>query len=69
VVRVIVELARSLHLTTVAEGIEQPVQARALAELGCDMGQGYLLGRPLEPTALAALVSAQRARRELPRAV
>ena len=64
-VRVIVELARSLHLSTVAEGIEQETQARALAELGCDMGQGYLLGRPLEPAALAALVQAQKARRDL----
>lgn len=63
VVRVIVELARSLHLSTVAEGIEQPSQAQALAELGCDMGQGYLLGRPLEPAALAALVAAQSSRR------
>jgi diguanylate cyclase (GGDEF)-like protein/PAS domain S-box-containing protein len=64
-VRVIVELARSLHLSTVAEGIEQETQARTLAELGCDMGQGFLLGRPLEPAALASLVRAQLARREL----
>jgi diguanylate cyclase (GGDEF)-like protein/PAS domain S-box-containing protein len=64
-VRVIVELARSLRLSTVAEGIEHETQSRVLAELGCDMGQGYLLGRPLEPTAMAALVQAQRARRDL----
>lgn len=65
VVRVIVELARSLHLSTVAEGIEDEVQSRTLAELGCDMGQGYLLARPLEPAAMTALVLAQRARRAL----
>jgi EAL domain-containing protein (putative c-di-GMP-specific phosphodiesterase class I) len=65
VARVIVELARSLRLSTVAEGIEQAVQARALAEMGCDMGQGFLLARPLEPAAMAALVRAQAVRREL----
>ncbi|MFN8629157.1 MAG: EAL domain-containing protein [Chloroflexota bacterium] len=63
VARVIVELAKSLRLSTVAEGIEQEVQARALAEMGCDMAQGFLLARPLEPAALAALVHAQQARR------
>jgi len=65
VVRVIVELARSLRLSTVAEGIELPSQGQALAELGCDMGQGYLFGRPLEPAAMAALVRAQRGRSQL----
>jgi EAL domain-containing protein (putative c-di-GMP-specific phosphodiesterase class I) len=69
VVRVIVELARSLHLSTVAEGIEEELQARTLTELGCDMGQGYLLARPLEPAAMAALVLAQKARRDLAAAV
>lgn len=69
VVRVIVELARSLHLSTVAEGIQHELQARTLAELGCDMGQGYLLARALEPTAMAALVTAQRVRRGLAVAV
>ncbi len=65
VARVIVELARSLRLSTVAEGIEHDAQAAALAEMGCDMGQGFLLARPLEPTAFAALVRAQQARRGL----
>ncbi len=69
VVRVIVELARSLHLSTVAEGIEHELQGRTLAELGCDMGQGYLLARALEPAAMAALVTAQRVRRDLAAAV
>jgi diguanylate cyclase (GGDEF)-like protein/PAS domain S-box-containing protein len=65
VARVIVELARSLRLTTVAEGIETAVQEQALTEMGCDMGQGFLRGRPMEPAALAALVRAQPVRREL----
>jgi len=65
VARVIVELARSLRLSTVAEGIENETQSRALAEMGCDMGQGFLLARPLEPAAFAALVEAQQSRRDL----
>ena len=46
VVRSVVSLCRSLHLTTVAEGIERAEQAEILAELGCDHGQGYLFARP-----------------------
>ena len=41
---------------------------QALADLGCDMGQGYLLGRPLEPSAMAALVLAQQGRGDLAKA-
>ena len=69
VARVIVELARSLRLSTVAEGIEHQTQALALAEMGCDMGQGFLMARPLEPAAFAALVSARQQRRSLPAAM
>jgi EAL domain-containing protein (putative c-di-GMP-specific phosphodiesterase class I) len=46
-VRSVVELARVLWLRTVAEGVETAAQAAALAELGCDFGQGYLFGRPV----------------------
>jgi diguanylate cyclase (GGDEF)-like protein/PAS domain S-box-containing protein len=46
-VSMIVELARSLGATTVAEGIEEWEQLRQLRELGCTLGQGYLFARPL----------------------
>jgi diguanylate cyclase (GGDEF)-like protein len=42
----IVTLARALHLQIVAEGIETSAQLAYLRRLGCDQGQGYLLGRP-----------------------
>ncbi len=45
-VRTVVQLARALGLQTVAEGVERPEQAEALRALGCDLGQGYLFGRP-----------------------
>jgi EAL domain-containing protein (putative c-di-GMP-specific phosphodiesterase class I) len=43
----VVSLARSLGLTTVAEGVETEVQADVLARMGCDRGQGFLYGRPV----------------------
>jgi EAL domain-containing protein (putative c-di-GMP-specific phosphodiesterase class I) len=42
-----------LELQTVAEGIETSSQLRELRRLGCDLGQGYLLSRPLETAELA----------------
>ncbi len=61
VARAIVELARTLHLTTVAEGIEQPHQAESLRELGCDLGQGFLFAKPLGAVDLAAHVVGMQA--------
>jgi diguanylate cyclase (GGDEF)-like protein/PAS domain S-box-containing protein len=55
-VRAIVELARTLRLGTVAEGIESPAQAAALREANCERGQGYLLGRPVPPEDLERLL-------------
>jgi diguanylate cyclase (GGDEF)-like protein/PAS domain S-box-containing protein len=42
----ILQLAGSLELRTIAEGIEQPEQRHRLHELGCMLGQGYLFARP-----------------------
>ncbi len=56
----IIKLSRDLHLTTVAEGIELAEQATALRALGCDVGQGYLLGRPGSWAAIEDLVEDQR---------
>jgi EAL domain-containing protein (putative c-di-GMP-specific phosphodiesterase class I) len=55
--RTITELARTLTLQTVAEGIELPVQAKRLRELGCNYGQGCLYSRPLPPRHILALLS------------
>ena len=45
-VATIVQLARSLSLTTVAEGVETQAQSTLLRELGCDRLQGYFFARP-----------------------
>ena len=42
-----IRMARTLGMTTVAEGIETQDQAELMAELQCDRGQGYLFGRPM----------------------
>jgi EAL domain-containing protein (putative c-di-GMP-specific phosphodiesterase class I) len=42
----IVDLARTLELEVIAEGIETPEQLDVLRELGVQFGQGYVLGRP-----------------------
>ena len=47
VIRSTVDLARSLHLTVVAEGVESEPQRQALFRLGCVAGQGHLFARPM----------------------
>jgi diguanylate cyclase (GGDEF)-like protein len=45
-IAMILELARTLELEVIAEGIETSAQLEALRTLGAGLGQGYLLGRP-----------------------
>ncbi|MBD9478905.1 EAL domain-containing protein [Pseudoxanthomonas sp. PXM02] len=42
----VVHLARSMHLTVTAEGVETELQFQALRGLGCTLVQGYLFGLP-----------------------
>lgn len=55
IVAAIIGLGESLGLPVVAEGIEEQLDVDFLSRLGCDMGQGWLLGRPM-PDAQAALL-------------
>ncbi len=50
-VETLLRLARDLHLSTTAEGIEHQVQRDTLTRLHCDSAQGYLMSRPLSGTA------------------
>ncbi|HEX5198480.1 MAG TPA: EAL domain-containing protein [Actinoplanes sp.] len=66
-VRTVIDLAEALRLQTVAEGIEDADQLATLRTLGCRIGQGYHLSRPLVPTAAAEyLHAAQDTPREAP---
>lgn len=47
IVSMIVDLCRHLDLEVTAEGVETDAEARALAEAGIDLGQGYVFSRPV----------------------
>jgi EAL domain-containing protein (putative c-di-GMP-specific phosphodiesterase class I) len=57
----VIELADSLGLTTVAEGVETLDQLQVLRSLGCRYAQGYLFDRPMERDAFGALLLAGHA--------
>ncbi len=59
IVAAIIGLGESLGLPVVAEGIEEQLDVEFLTRLGCDMGQGWLLGRPMPADQLAALLPAR----------
>ena len=52
----IIVLGHRLNMKVTAEGIETASQARMLSELSCDQFQGYLYGRPMPPSDLAAYI-------------
>jgi diguanylate cyclase (GGDEF)-like protein/PAS domain S-box-containing protein len=56
----IVEIGRALGMSTIAEGIETERQLDRLHTMGCPLGQGYLLGRPLDSMAMLELVTESR---------
>jgi len=51
-----VQLTRNLDHGVVAEGVETEGQLALLQNLGCDLGQGYLISRPLEPARAEPLI-------------
>lgn len=55
-VRTIVNLARNLHVDVVAEGIEEEGQAKALLDMGCGLGQGWLWSPAKPPDDLEDLL-------------
>ena len=56
-VRTIVALGEGLHLSTVAEGVEEEEQVGHLRALGCEYAQGYLFSRPVAAHEITALVT------------
>jgi diguanylate cyclase len=60
VARAVIQMAGALGLDTVAEGIENQVQADRLQSLGYSLGQGYHLARPMPAEEMTRLLAAQR---------
>jgi EAL domain-containing protein (putative c-di-GMP-specific phosphodiesterase class I) len=56
IVRSTIDLARNLGLSVTAEGVETVQVARALAEMGCELAQGYGLCRPVSADGCAEMV-------------
>ncbi|GAB7046156.1 putative bifunctional diguanylate cyclase/phosphodiesterase [Catenuloplanes indicus] len=65
IVTAMVELAHALGLQVVVEGVEDERTHRAIGEMGCEVGQGYLFCRPLPPDEFAAW-AAEWSRRAAP---
>jgi len=56
VVRSIMDLARSLGLRLIAEGVETVAQRERLIAFGCELGQGHILAKPVEAAAAGGLL-------------
>jgi diguanylate cyclase (GGDEF)-like protein len=54
----IISMAHSLDITVVAEGVEDEGQLEVLRDRGCDLAQGFWLGRPMSGAAFRALLAA-----------
>jgi EAL domain-containing protein (putative c-di-GMP-specific phosphodiesterase class I) len=52
----VIDLAHNYQRSAVAMGIEKAADAKALASLGCDFGQGFLLGQPMPEERFIALL-------------
>jgi diguanylate cyclase (GGDEF)-like protein/PAS domain S-box-containing protein len=57
IVSTIISLAHNMGLDVVAEGVETEGQWRQLTKLGCDLVQGYYIGKPMDESATEELLS------------
>jgi EAL domain-containing protein (putative c-di-GMP-specific phosphodiesterase class I) len=58
-----IQLAHSLGQKVVAEGVEDSDTLKALERMGCDLAQGYLIGRPMEFRSLLKQLSVRPVQR------
>lgn len=57
IVRAVIDLARSLSIEVVAEGVETAEQAACLKEQGCTLGQGWFFGRPVDSDQICRFIA------------
>lgn len=60
IIRTIIQMAHSLGLSAIAEGVETAAQVEFLRQNGCNEVQGYYFSRPLEAADFAAFMDKQR---------
>jgi sensor c-di-GMP phosphodiesterase-like protein len=69
IVEMLVRLARDLHMTVIAEGIETEDQVHALRNCGVEEGQGYLVSPPVPAAKFLELIEIRRARLDMLKAL
>ena len=57
IIQMIADLARTLGMEIVAEGVESEEQAERLREMGCDLAQGYHFAEPLPREAVSGFLA------------
>jgi diguanylate cyclase (GGDEF)-like protein len=57
ITQAVIQLARALQVDVVAEGVETQEELAMLRAMGCPLVQGYLLGKPMHATEIAALLA------------
>jgi diguanylate cyclase (GGDEF)-like protein/PAS domain S-box-containing protein len=60
IIRMVIELAHTLGMEVIAEGVEDWTQAALLREMGCDMGQGFFFSKPLPSEEAAEFLAKER---------
>ena len=60
IVKAVIDLSHSMGLKSLAEGVESEEQLNLLRELGCELAQGYLFGRPMTEEDAEALIREQK---------
>jgi EAL domain-containing protein (putative c-di-GMP-specific phosphodiesterase class I) len=60
IVKTIIDMAHNLGLRTVAEGVENSATLNRLRELGCNLAQGYFIGRPMPARQMAPFLAAHQ---------
>jgi EAL domain-containing protein (putative c-di-GMP-specific phosphodiesterase class I) len=60
IVGMVIELAHTLGMEAIAEGVESEAQATLLKEMGCDLAQGIFISEPLTPEAASRLLAEER---------
>jgi len=64
IVKHIIELAHTLNIRTVAEGVEEEQQVELLEKLGCDIMQGYFFSKPVSEYEMSTLLLTQPFRKK-----